>query len=404
MTVKGFTSPVTGSEVNANVVRGNDNVLAAAINVVEAVVATCVAGPASSTDNAVARYDGTTGKLIQNSSVTISDAGFLTSGNSTGNVNLEGTNAKVAIFNTTNTGGFDVGLLGGAGDANAFVYQRHNAALAFGTNNTTRLTISATGDITATGSLTVDTDTLFVDAVGDEVGIGTTTPSSKLDVYVTGTSSNVLPATIGGLAGVRITGSVSNVSTVGLMFESGSGGGAVIGFARGGSYDTEIIFGTNAGSNAVYGGVTERMRIDASGNVGIGTASPVSFGAGSAMLTVSGTTTYGGVIGATNNVQVQLWADEAQSDVKVGSRTNHPLIVTTNNVERARIDTSGNVTIADLAGVGTRMVTASATGVLATSPQGATITDPTGGTVQDSEARTAINAIIDRLQAHGLIA
>jgi len=36
--------------------------------------------------------------------------------------------------------------------------------------------------------------------------------------------------------------------------------------------------------------------------------------------------------------------------------------------------------------------------------QGATISDPTGGTVQDSEARTAINALIDRLQAHGLIA
>lgn len=33
-----------------------------------------VVGPASATDNAIARYDGTTGKLIQNSGVTISDA------------------------------------------------------------------------------------------------------------------------------------------------------------------------------------------------------------------------------------------------------------------------------------------------------------------------------------------
>ena len=40
MTVKGFTSPVTGTEVNANIVRGNDNVLAAAINVLEAVAVT----------------------------------------------------------------------------------------------------------------------------------------------------------------------------------------------------------------------------------------------------------------------------------------------------------------------------------------------------------------------------
>lgn len=31
-----------------------------------------VTGPGSSTDNAVARFDGTTGKLLQNSPVTIS--------------------------------------------------------------------------------------------------------------------------------------------------------------------------------------------------------------------------------------------------------------------------------------------------------------------------------------------
>lgn len=36
--------------------------------------------------------------------------------------------------------------------------------------------------------------------------------------------------------------------------------------------------------------------------------------------------------------------------------------------------------------------------------QGATVADPTGGATIDAEARTAINALIDRLQAHGLIA
>lgn len=36
-----------------------------------------VNGPASATDNAIARFDGTTGKLIQNSGVTISDAGIV---------------------------------------------------------------------------------------------------------------------------------------------------------------------------------------------------------------------------------------------------------------------------------------------------------------------------------------
>ena len=36
-----------------------------------------VVGPASATDNAIARYDGTTGKLVQNSVVTVSDAGVV---------------------------------------------------------------------------------------------------------------------------------------------------------------------------------------------------------------------------------------------------------------------------------------------------------------------------------------
>ena len=39
-----------------------------------------MAGPVSATDNAVARFDATTGKLLQNSTVTISDAGAITVG------------------------------------------------------------------------------------------------------------------------------------------------------------------------------------------------------------------------------------------------------------------------------------------------------------------------------------
>lgn len=41
---------------------------------------------------------------------------------------------------------------------------------------------SITGDISITGNLTVDTNTLYVDAVNNEVGIGTTTPGYKLEV------------------------------------------------------------------------------------------------------------------------------------------------------------------------------------------------------------------------------
>lgn len=51
-----------------------------------------VIGPGSSTDNAIARYDGTTGKLLQNSGITIADGETGTlAGSNSGDVTLAGT-------------------------------------------------------------------------------------------------------------------------------------------------------------------------------------------------------------------------------------------------------------------------------------------------------------------------
>jgi len=67
-----------------------------------------VDGPASSTDNALARFDGTTGKLIQNSIGILSDAGLLSGLTTVDTTNIEVTNVKAidgtaafAIANTT---------------------------------------------------------------------------------------------------------------------------------------------------------------------------------------------------------------------------------------------------------------------------------------------------------------
>lgn len=78
-----------------------------------------VVGPASSTDNAVVRFDGTTGKLIQNSNVTISDAGI---------VNILSLTASKSVFtdaskNLTSTGtlGVDQGGTGATSLAGASI-------------------------------------------------------------------------------------------------------------------------------------------------------------------------------------------------------------------------------------------------------------------------------------------
>lgn len=66
-----------------------------------------VAGPASATDNAIARFDGTTGKVIQNSIPTISDNGTVTI-----NPTASTINKALSITQTTqNTGGLTAGEL-----------------------------------------------------------------------------------------------------------------------------------------------------------------------------------------------------------------------------------------------------------------------------------------------------
>lgn len=72
------------------------------------------------------------------------------------------------------------------------------------------------------------------------------------------------------------------------------------------------------------------------------------------------------------------------------------------------LDVAGGVNLKFATSTGTKIGTATSEliGFYGVTPvdQPATVTDPTGGGTQDAEARTAINAIIDRLQELGLIA
>jgi hypothetical protein len=81
-------------------------------------------------------------------------------------------------------------------------------------------------------------------------------------------------------------------------------------------------------------GTTERMRIDSSGNVGIGTASPLT------KFTVSG----GYITQTDGTIRTYLGADGSGGSL-LGTQTNHYLRFTTNDTERARIDSSGNLLV-----------------------------------------------------------
>ena len=110
-----------------------------------------------------------------------------------------------------------------------------------------------TASPTFTGDLTVDTNTLHVDSTNNRVGIGTASPSAALDVSTGGSTK----AAIFDGNGVDIT-----HPTLATHLFLGTQTGSDVKIESVGAYP--MLFRTNS---------AERMRIDSSGNVGIGTSS-----------------------------------------------------------------------------------------------------------------------------------
>ena len=194
--------------------------------------------------------------------------------------------------------------------------------------------LAYTGTLTGgTGIVNLGSGQFYKDASGN-VGIGTSSPGVSLDISkaqaiiratsTTGTNTSYLAA----------------INTGGFLYLGREDStGATFGL---GAYSS-VISSTGAYPLVTSVNGAERMRIDSSGNVGIGTSSPTTKlqVAGNVTVNAGGGNTYGQFISGSSTIQV---GTNGTSQFIYGTGAV-PLTFSTNSAEAMRIDSSGNVGI-----------------------------------------------------------
>jgi len=164
-------------------------------------------------------------------------------------------------------------------------------------------------------------DRMTINSSGN-VGIGTSSPTNSLSVYSASGSANINLTRAG----------TSESLQIGTYYINANGND--LGLTTIGSHP--ITFKTN---NA------ERMRIDSSGRVGIGTSSPnrdlhISGGASDVAFGITNSAS-----GTSASDGFSITVENPTPDVSIRQRENANMKFLTNNTERMRIDSSGNVGI-----------------------------------------------------------
>ena len=152
-----------------------------------------VVGPASATDNAIARFDTTTGKLLQNSVVTVGDTGAV-SGVTTLSAS---TSVTTPIVQATNSGGLALKNSGGTTQMSVGAGGGDNMSINVSTNingTNAQIDISPTGTghvhIKPSGTNSVEIAPTSVGTINNmTIGATTAVAGSFTDLSVTGTTS-----------------------------------------------------------------------------------------------------------------------------------------------------------------------------------------------------------------------
>jgi len=215
-------------------------------------------------------------------------------------IGTAGTTADTSMLiasSSTTTGNLFFGdAATGTGSYSGFVQYDHNTdSMRLGTNTSERMRIDSSGN----------------------VGIGTSSPNSKMSITGFNEMTLGFPAVSGGASRSGIKPTVT-----------GAGAGQL-----------EFLVGGDNNNEAT----TVGMAIDSSGNVGIGTSSP------NAVTNYTGLTlnnaTYGGFIDIENNGTHTFRLLSNTTASYIGTIESDPLVFNTADTERMRIDSSGNVEV-----------------------------------------------------------
>jgi hypothetical protein len=282
------------------------------------------------------------------------------------------------------------------GDTNTGIYSPGADQLAVATNGAGRLFINSNGSITAPqGTLTLgasgaanaiinSADGIFLNIDSDNtttsevfiigkdrtgvsggselfriteaglVGIGNSAPGHRLslaDSISTVYSPTGLPSSIVGVANTDTTVGAASLQ---IFTVAGAGGTSVIyhgAVGGGGSATGQYVIGRRTGTSTY----AESLRISATGNVGINTASPgtkLEVNSGSVDVAIVTTSTDSG-----SYIGFQDDSTTSNTTVRVGAEAND-LALWAGNTERARIDSSGRL----LVGTSTAYTVGSAAG------------------------------------------
>ena len=292
----------------------------ASLSVYNATTASMLLQGDSTTQYSIGRFSSdTTGPIISTRKYrgSVASPSAVISGDSSGTVNF-------AVFGGTNL---------------------RNIANIIGSVDTYTSDTDITGILrfgTSPSGAATPTERMRIDASGN-VGIGTTSPAYELDVYKATSAVDYIAGRF--VSDAAVTGQ----SQTWVKFEKASTyGGAIGGYLNQGA-NSGLLFGTQNGSATP----TERMRIDSSGNVGIGTSSPArklevknTTGTSIQVTGTATTSSYPGFIISSGTQSVFTMSQSADDGTGyVSNQAAAPIIFNTSNTERMRIDSSGNVGI-----------------------------------------------------------